>query len=251
MLRTRSAGTPDGRRPGTNSRLGDHRLTGTDGTAIDGLSGNRRDVRLGNSGPGRGRLRRHSWSERRQSGGKVGTRRHHRPRGGLTRQRTLGQWARHGHRRPGSGAGGFSGGFAPDLGGSLRMRARDGAGARCFSRRSRERLPRSGQNLARFGPRGQRLDRWRRGPSWRDDRRRRAGRPHRGRGRDLRRHGGRLGFRWLRPHYERMNRAYGQRRTNRGRGANLPGGEAAGLRSGPCRGMFGRAFPLGLGNGWG
>ena len=28
MLRTRSARTPDGWRPGTNSRLGDHRLTG-------------------------------------------------------------------------------------------------------------------------------------------------------------------------------------------------------------------------------
>jgi hypothetical protein len=165
MLRTRSARTPDGWRPGTNSRLGDHRLTGTDGTAIDRLTGDRRAGRLGNTRTRRCGLRRHDRTGRTQFGHQIGSGRHHR-----TGRRLAGEISRRG-RGTGTGPGMRTGlrrrwrrraraSFGPlrplDHGGARDRprhgRARSGDAAftgRC--RTLRERLARAGKNLA--GPR--------------------------------------------------------------------------------------------------
>src|ERR1039458_9598042 len=67
VLRPGAAPRPGARRARINSRPGDHWLAGTDGTAIDRLPGNRRGMRLGNSGPRRRGLRRHDRPDRKST----------------------------------------------------------------------------------------------------------------------------------------------------------------------------------------
>jgi hypothetical protein len=89
MLRARPART--GRRNArTHAGFGNHRLAGTDGSAINRLAGHRRGRRFRHSGSRRGRRSRHGRPRRgRQLRGQIGPRRNYGTCGGLTRERTL------------------------------------------------------------------------------------------------------------------------------------------------------------------
>ena len=154
MLRPRTAGTRR-RHARTDARFGHHRLSGTNGSAINRLSGNRSAGRLWNSGTRLHRLLRHHRARRTEFGHQIGTRRHHRARCGLAGQRAL---LLRGHRHRGRSR--TSGARRLRFRARMRRRTRDHLRPLLRSSRSGrrgERLSRSGEHLAGPWRGGQRL----------------------------------------------------------------------------------------------
>jgi hypothetical protein len=176
MLRTRAARAPR-RDSGTNPGLSDHRLAGTNGTAINRLAGDRRTGDLGNARPRRGRCR-HGGTRRAQFGHQIGPRGHYRtgrrlPGESAGRGRHSGRGARRrrsGRRRRGRP---YSWMRPLDNGGTGNRPGHGSAGsgdADAFTNarhNRRQRLPGTGKNLARprsgryRGHRPARRDDWR------------------------------------------------------------------------------------------
>lgn len=169
MLGTRSARTRRG--AGTNTGTRHQRLTGPDRPAINRLPGNRGTGRTRSAGTRSAGCGRHRRPWRSEFRCQVGTRRHHRTRGGLPCQGTSHSASRRGRR--GRSRRRRTNRFTRTRplrhdGRTLRSRSRR-TRTRCFWRRRRERLAWAGKNLSWFRTRGcrrgrQRLRRRRRRP---------------------------------------------------------------------------------------